>query len=251
MARNTEPTGRNLVDVAPVLTLDGWQWRRQRRSKPVERLERRIVNNNETILKIDLHPTVTLRTPQPSGWVLDRLCPDCWPRWTCEVAHSDPSIGKIPDQAPSMPTMLDPSMAPEGIQFRFFAPTKLQVQRVRVTWHGWTDEIKQSCDRVVDKLAEYAPNVKNLWLPATWSPAERERLERSKVTTTTSTWRSTRWCFSAPARIGQLQNHQGLFLTARELIPAVRFQGCLDVIALASSRIPAANRSEAEGWGLY
>jgi len=33
-----------------------------------ERLERRIVNNNETILKIDLYiRTVTLRTPQPSG----------------------------------------------------------------------------------------------------------------------------------------------------------------------------------------
>jgi beta-carotene ketolase (CrtO type) len=87
-----------------------------------------------------------------------------------EIAHSDPSIGKIPDSNPSMyvvmPTMLDPSMAPEGkhtLWIEFFAPYQVEnAESTGLYGTGWTDELKNKvADRVLDKLADYAPNVKN------------------------------------------------------------------------------------------
>ncbi len=87
-----------------------------------------------------------------------------------ELAHSEPSIGRIPDSDPSMyvvvPTMLDPSMAPEGkhtLWIEFFAPYQIEGKEgTGLYGTGWTDELKnQVADRVIDKLAEYAPNVKN------------------------------------------------------------------------------------------
>lgn len=85
-----------------------------------ERLERRIVNNNETVLKIDLAISEPLRFEhhkhQDEYLIGSVLIADSMKHF--EVAYTDPSIGKIPDEDPSMyvvmPTMLDPSVPPEG-----------------------------------------------------------------------------------------------------------------------------------------
>jgi beta-carotene ketolase (CrtO type) len=137
-----------------------------------ERLDRRIVNNNETILKIDLALDEPLRFEhhdhKDEYLIGSVLIADSVKQ--VEVAHTDPAIGKIPDADPSMylvmPTMLDPTMAPPGkhtVWIEFFAP--YQIDGLEGTGHlgtGWTDELKNKvADRVVDKLAEYAPNVKN------------------------------------------------------------------------------------------
>lgn len=136
-----------------------------------ERLERRIVNNNETILKIDCALSEPLRFEhhdhRDEYLIGSVLIADSVKH--VEVAHSDPAIGKIPDANPSMyavvPTMLDPSMAPDGkhtLWIEFFAPYK--IAGAEGTGHlgtGWTDELKHKvADRVLDKLADYAPNLK-------------------------------------------------------------------------------------------
>ncbi len=136
-----------------------------------ERLERRIINNNETILKIDLAMSEPLRFSQYNhrdeyliGSVLIADSVD-----HVEVAHTDPMQGKIPDADPSMyivqPTMLDPTMAPDGhhtLWIEFFAPYQIKGREgTGLNGTGWTDELKnQVADRVIDKLADYAPNVK-------------------------------------------------------------------------------------------
>jgi beta-carotene ketolase (CrtO type) len=74
--------------------------------------------------------------------------------------------------------MLDPSMAPDGMHtvwIEFFAP--YQIAGLEGTGHhgtGWTDALKHKvADRVIDKLAEYAPNVKTATLARrVESPAE-------------------------------------------------------------------------------
>ncbi|MBL1173625.1 beta-carotene ketolase CrtO [Pantanalinema sp. GBBB05] len=137
-----------------------------------ERLERRIVNNNETILKIDCALSEPLRFEHHqhrdeylTGSI---LIADSVKQ--VEQAHSDPSVGKIPDADPSMyvvvPTMLDPSMAPNGqhtLWIEFFAPYQVEnAEGTGLNGTGWTDELKnQVADRVLDKLATYAPNLKN------------------------------------------------------------------------------------------
>jgi beta-carotene ketolase (CrtO type) len=136
-----------------------------------ERLDRRIVNNNETILKIDLALDQPLRFEhhqhQDEYLIGSILIADSVRH--VEIAHTEPAIGNIPDADPSMyvvvPTMLDPTMAPPGKHtawIEFFAPYK--IAGLEGTGHlgtGWTDELKhQVADRVIDKLAEYAPNVK-------------------------------------------------------------------------------------------
>jgi beta-carotene ketolase (CrtO type) len=87
-----------------------------------------------------------------------------------EIAHSLPQIGKIPDADPSMyvvmPTMLDPSMAPKGchtLWIEFFAPYQVEnAEGTGLNGTGWTSDLKyQVADRVIDKLAQYAPNLKN------------------------------------------------------------------------------------------
>lgn len=136
-----------------------------------ERLDRRIVNNNETILKIDCAlseaPRFEHHQHQDDYLIGSVLIADSVKQ--VETAHHDPSMGKIPDADPSMyvvvPTMLDPSMAPEGkhtMWIEFFAPYRIEgLEGTGMHETGWTDELKNKvADRVIDKLAEYAPNVK-------------------------------------------------------------------------------------------
>jgi beta-carotene ketolase (CrtO type) len=136
-----------------------------------ERLERRIVNNNETILKIDLAMNEPLRFEhhehKDEYLIGSVLIADSVRQ--VEIAHSDPSVGKIPLEDPSMylvqPTMLDPSMAPDGkhtVWIEYFAPYRIAgLEGTGQYGTGWTDELKNKvADRAIDKLAEYAPNVK-------------------------------------------------------------------------------------------
>jgi beta-carotene ketolase (CrtO type) len=136
-----------------------------------ERLERRIVNNNETILKIDCALSEPLRFEhhqhQDEFLIGSVLIADSVKH--VEISHTDPSVGKIPDSDPSMyvvmPTMLDPSMAPEGkhtLWIEFFAPYQIEnAEGTGLHGTGWTDELKHKvADRVLDKLADYAPNLK-------------------------------------------------------------------------------------------
>lgn len=136
-----------------------------------ERIERRIVNNNETILKIDCALSEPLRFDaykhKDEYLIGTVLIADSVSH--VEQAHYLTTIGQIPDRNPSMyldvPTMLDPSMAPEGkhtLWIEFFAPYQIAGKEgTGLNGTGWTDELKNSvADRVIDKLAEYAPNVK-------------------------------------------------------------------------------------------
>jgi beta-carotene ketolase (CrtO type) len=137
-----------------------------------ERLDRRIINNNETILKIDCALAEPLRFEhhdhRDEYLVGSVLIADSVKH--VEIAHTDPAIGKIPDADPSMyvvmPTMLDPTMAPAGkhtLWIEFFAPYQIEnAEGTGLYGTGWTDELKNKvADRVLDKLADYAPNVKN------------------------------------------------------------------------------------------
>jgi beta-carotene ketolase (CrtO type) len=137
-----------------------------------ERLERRIVNNNETILKIDLalnEPPRFERFNHQDEYLIGSVLIADSVRHV-EIAHSECTVGNIPDSDPSMyvvvPTMLDPSMAPEGkhtVWIEFFAPYQIAGKEgTGLNGTGWTDELKNKvADRVVDKLADYAPNLKN------------------------------------------------------------------------------------------
>ncbi|WP_009630300.1 beta-carotene ketolase CrtO [Synechocystis sp. PCC 7509] len=137
-----------------------------------ERLERRIVNNNETILKIDLALDKPLNfehhNHDDSYLIGSVLIADSVTH--VEQAHSKCILGEIPDADPSMylvvPTMLDPSMAPYGKHtawIEFFAPYQIAgAEGTGLKGTGWTDELKNKvADRVIDKLADYSPNVKN------------------------------------------------------------------------------------------
>jgi beta-carotene ketolase (CrtO type) len=149
-----------------------------------ERLDRRIINNNETILKIDCALSEPLRFEhhhhQDDYLIGSVLIADSVKH--VETAHSDPAIGKIPDSDPSMyvvmPTMLDPSMAPEGkhtLWIEFFAPYQVEnAEGTGLYGTGWTDELKNKvADHVLDKLADYAPNLKNAVIArSVESPAE-------------------------------------------------------------------------------
>ncbi|MDX2098618.1 MAG: NAD(P)/FAD-dependent oxidoreductase [Leptolyngbyaceae cyanobacterium bins.59] len=136
-----------------------------------ERLERRIVNNNETILKIDCAlseaPRFERFNHRDENLIGSILIADSVQH--VEVAHHDPAIGKIPDADPSMyavvPSVLDPTLAPDGqhtLWIEFFAPYKIAgLEGTGQHGTGWTDDLKnQVADRVLDKLAEYAPNLK-------------------------------------------------------------------------------------------
>jgi len=137
-----------------------------------ERLERRIVNNNETILKIDLAIDEPLRFEhhehKDEYLIGSVLIADSVTH--VEQAHSKCTLGEIPDRDPSMyvvmPTMLDPSMAPEGkhtVWIEFFAPYQIAgAEGTGLKGTGWTDELKNKvADRVVEKLADYSPNLKH------------------------------------------------------------------------------------------
>ncbi|MCV3213514.1 NAD(P)/FAD-dependent oxidoreductase [Plectonema radiosum NIES-515] len=137
-----------------------------------ERLERRIVNNNETILKIDLALDEPLRFEhhehKDEYLIGSILIADSVAH--VEQAHSKCTLGEIPDSDPSMyvvmPSALDPSLAPPGkhtVWIEFFAPYQIAgAEGTGLKGTGWTDDLKnQVADRVVDKLAQYSPNVKN------------------------------------------------------------------------------------------
>jgi beta-carotene ketolase (CrtO type) len=158
-----------------------------------ERLERRIVNNNETILKIDCALSEPLRfenyNHRDEYTIGSVLIADSVKQ--VEIAHSFPQIGKIPDEDPSMyvvmPTMLDPSMAPKGchtLWIEFFAPYQVEnAEGEGLNGTGWTSDLKYKvADRVIDKLAQYAPNLKNAIIARqVESPAELgERLGAMK-----------------------------------------------------------------------
>jgi len=137
-----------------------------------ERVERRIVNNNETILKIDCALSEVPRFERfdhkeeyliGSVLIADSVA-------HVEQAHSLATMGIIPDSNPSMyldvPTVLDPTMAPDGkhtLWIEFFAPYQIAgAEGTGLKGTGWTDELKNKvADRVIDKLADYAPNIKN------------------------------------------------------------------------------------------
>ena len=149
-----------------------------------DRLERRIVNNNETILKIDLaidKPLCFEHHNHKDEYLIGSvLVADSVSH--VEQAHSLCTLGKIPDSDPSMyvvmPTMLDPSMAPAGkhtVWIEFFAPYQIAgAEGTGLKGTGWTDELKNKvADRVVDKLATYSPNLKDSIIArAVESPAE-------------------------------------------------------------------------------
>ncbi|PSF37533.1 NAD(P)/FAD-dependent oxidoreductase [Aphanothece hegewaldii CCALA 016] len=136
-----------------------------------DRIERRLVNNNETILKIDC---ALSEAPRFEAWghkdehlIGTILIADSVRQ--VEKAHALTIMGEIPDQDPSIyidvPTMLDPTMAPEGkhtLWIEFFAPYQIaDAQGTGLNGTGWTDELKNKvADRVIDKLADYAPNLK-------------------------------------------------------------------------------------------
>lgn len=135
-----------------------------------ERLDRRIVNNNETILKIDCAlseaPKFVNHDHKDEYLIGSILIADSVKQ--VEIAHSDPAIGRIPDADPSIyavvPTVRDPSMAPPGqhtLWVEFFAPYQIENCQDGLKGTGWTDELKNKvADRVIDKLNDYAPNLK-------------------------------------------------------------------------------------------
>jgi len=149
-----------------------------------ERLERRIVNNNETILKIDCAlsevPCFEKFDHKDEYLIGSVLIADSVAH--VEEAHSLAERGIIPDSNPSMyldvPTVLDPSMAPDGkhtLWIEFFAPYQIAgAEGTGLKGTGWTDELKNKvADRVIDKLADYAPNIKNaIMARRVESPAE-------------------------------------------------------------------------------
>jgi beta-carotene ketolase (CrtO type) len=136
-----------------------------------ERLERRIVNNNEGILKIDCAlaemPRFEAHNHQDEYLIGSVLIADSVDQ--VQTAHSLPIQGVIPDHDPSLyvvvPTVLDPSMAPPGqhtLWIEFFAPYQIKgAEGTGLLGTGWTEEVKDKvADRVLDKLADYAPNLK-------------------------------------------------------------------------------------------
>ena len=154
-----------------------------------ERVERKIVNNNETILKIDCalsEPPRFEKYDHSDRYLIGSVLIADSVRHV-EKAHSLAVMGEIPDSDPSIylvvPTVLDPSMAPDGkhtLWIEFFAPYQIAgAEGTGLNGTGWTDDLKNRvADRVIDKLADYAPNVKNAIIARrVESPAElAERL---------------------------------------------------------------------------
>ncbi|WP_036484795.1 beta-carotene ketolase CrtO [Myxosarcina sp. GI1] len=138
-----------------------------------QKIERRIVNNNETILKIDCAlsepPRFTAYEGQDNQHLIGTvLIADSVAH--VEQAHSLAAMGQIPDGDPSMyldiPSVLDPTLAPPDkhtLWIEFFAPYQIAGKEgTGLNGTGWTDELKERvADRVMNKLADYAPNIKD------------------------------------------------------------------------------------------
>ncbi|MGV0027340.1 beta-carotene ketolase CrtO [Phormidesmis priestleyi] len=138
----------------------------------LDRVARRITNHNEAILKIDCAlseaPRFVNHNHRDEYLMGSVLIADSVAQ--VELAHTDPNIGRIPLEDPSMylvvPTMRDPSMAPDGkhtLWIEFFVPYQIAgAEGTGLKGTGWTEELKNKvADRVLDKLADYAPNVKS------------------------------------------------------------------------------------------
>lgn len=152
-----------------------------------DRVARRITNHNEAILKIDCAlseaPRFVNYNHRDEYMMGAVLIADSVNQ--VELAHTDPNIGRIPLEDPSLyvvvPTMRDPSMAPAGnhtLWIEFFAPYQIAgAEGTGLNGTGWTEELKnQVADRVLSKLAEYAPNVPSAILARhIESPPELER----------------------------------------------------------------------------
>lgn len=151
----------HLMDEADVKNADG---------NLRDRLSRRIINNNESILKIDCAlseiPRFVHHNHQDEYLRGSLLIADSVDH--VEIAHSTCMIGRIPDEDPSMflsvPSVLDPSLAPEGkhtLWIEFFAPYQIKgAKGTGLNGTGWTEELKNKvADRVLNKLADYAPNL--------------------------------------------------------------------------------------------
>jgi len=205
-----------------------------------DRLTRRIVNNNETILKIDLAMSEPLRFEQHQHrdefLVGSVLIADSVRH--VEIAHTEPMLGKIPDSDPSMyivqPTVLDPTMAPAGMHtlwIEFFAPYQIAgLEGTGDRGTGWTDDLKHNvADRVIDKLAEYAPNVKTATIARrVESPAELgERLGAYKGNYYHIDMTLEQMVFLRP--LPEIANYktpiQGLFLTGAGTHPGGSISG--------------------------
>jgi beta-carotene ketolase (CrtO type) len=137
-----------------------------------ERVDRRIVNNNESILKLDCAlsemPRFEAYNHQDEYLIGSVVIADSVHH--VEKSHSFCQLGIVPDENPSLyvvvPTVLDPSMAPEGkhtLWVEFFAPYQIHgAEGTGKKGTGWTDELKNKvADRLIDKLSDYAPNIKN------------------------------------------------------------------------------------------
>ncbi|WNZ27190.1 NAD(P)/FAD-dependent oxidoreductase [Leptolyngbya sp. NK1-12] len=134
-----------------------------------ERVDRRIPMHNEAILKIDCAlaepPRFVHHNHQDEYLMGSVVIADSVVQ--VELAHTDPQIGRIPLDDPSMylvvPTMRDPSMAPAGkhtLWIEFFAPYQIAGATDGLKGTGWTEALKnQVADRVLEKLADYAPNL--------------------------------------------------------------------------------------------
>ena len=152
-----------------------------------ERVARRITNHNEAILKIDCAlseaPRFVNHNHQDEYLMGSVLIADSVAQ--VELAHTDPNIGRIPIEDPSMyvvvPSMRDQSLAPAGqhtLWIEFFVPYQIAgADGTGLNGTGWTEELKnQVADRVLDKLADYAPNVKSSIIARhIESPPELER----------------------------------------------------------------------------
>ncbi|MBD1912100.1 MULTISPECIES: beta-carotene ketolase CrtO [unclassified Leptolyngbya] len=152
-----------------------------------ERVDRRITNHNEAILKIDCAlsepPRFIHHQHRDENMMGAVLIADSVAQ--VELAHTDPNIGRIPLEDPSMyavvPTIRDPSMAPEGkhtLWIEYFVPYQIAgAEGTGLNGTGWTEELKNKvADRVLAKFADYAPNVSSSIIARhIESPPELER----------------------------------------------------------------------------
>ncbi|MBD2459570.1 NAD(P)/FAD-dependent oxidoreductase [Oscillatoria sp. FACHB-1407] len=135
-----------------------------------ERVARRITNHNEAILKIDCAlselPRFVNHDHRDEYMIGSVLIADSVAQ--VELAHTDPNIGRIPLDDPSMyvvvPSLRDPSLAPEGkhtLWIEYFVPYQIAgAEGTGFNGTGWTEELKNTvADRVLSKLADYAPNL--------------------------------------------------------------------------------------------
>ena len=137
-----------------------------------DRVEHKIVNSNEAILKIDCAlseaPRFEAYNHQDDYLIGSILIADSVNH--VEKNHAMTLFGEIALDDPSMyavcPTVLDPSMAPDGqhtLWIEFFAPYQIAgAEGTGLNGTGWTDSLKEKVgDRVLEKLAQYAPNLKD------------------------------------------------------------------------------------------